>query len=122
MQYTTFDYYANSYCNGEPIVKAIDFPKLLIKAQSLIDMHTFNRLRNASIPDEVQNCCCELIENINAYESRLEENPSGISSEKIKNYSVTYESSESIKKNFEDDSVVIIYRWLGRTGLLFRGC
>lgn len=123
MQYTTFDYYANTYCGGEPVVQATVFPKMLLKSQSIIDMHTFNRLKIYNVqPEEVQNCCCELIESINAYENRIKENPSGISSEKIKNYSVTYESAENMKKKFEDDSINIIHRWLGRTGLLFRGC
>ena len=122
MQYTSYDYYANSYCSGEPVVEATAFPKLLLKAQSIIDMYTFNRLKNEKISEEVQNCCCELIESINTYENRISENPSGISSEKIKNYSVTYESSENIKRKFEDDYKNIIHRWLGRTGLLFRGC
>ncbi|MBS5620427.1 hypothetical protein [Eubacterium sp.] len=122
MQYTTYDYYSNNYCSGEPVVDAAVFPKLLLKSQSIIDMYTFDRLKNADISEEVQNCCCELVESINAYENRLNENPRGISSEKIKNYSVTYESAENMKRKFEDDSLNIIHRWLGRTGLLFRGC
>ncbi len=121
--YTTFEYYSNEYCGGKPVVIATDFPKLLLNAQSIIDMYTFNRIRELStVLDDIQYCCCELIERINSYESRLKENPSGITSEKIKNYSVSYESSENMKKKFEDDTRNIVYKWLGRTGLLYRGC
>ena len=69
------------------MVESADFHKLLIKAQGIMDMYTFNRLKeNAEIVDEVQNCCCELVECINTYENGISEKPSGVSSEKINEF------------------------------------
>ena len=122
-RYTSFSYYANEYCCGKPVVESADFHKLLIKAQGIIDMYTFNRLKeSAEIVDEVQNCCCELVECINTYENGISEKPSGVSSEKIKNYSVTYESTENMKQRYDKEVTNIVHKWLGRTGLLYRGC
>jgi hypothetical protein len=122
-RYTSFSYYANEYCCGKPVVESADFHKLLIKAQGIMDMYTFNRLKeNAEIVDEVQNCCCELVECINTYENGISEKPSGVSSEKIKNYSVTYESTENMKQRFDNEVANIVHKWLGGTGLLYRGC
>ena len=105
------------------MVESADFHKLLIKAQGIIDMYTFNRLKgNTKIVDEVRNCCCDLIECINTYENEISEKPSGVSSEKIKNYSVTYESTENMKQRYDKEVANIVHKWLGRTGLLYRGC
>lgn len=123
MDYTSYDYYANTYCGGKPVVIAADFPKLLIKAQSIIDLYTFNRIRALNtFSEEIQNCCCELVETIYAYNKKQEGNLNGISSEKNKNYSVTYESSASIKQKFEFETNEIVFRWLESTGFLYRGC
>lgn len=123
MHYTSYYYYANEYCGGNPVVIAADFPKLLTQAQSIIDLYTFNRIRKSNVINEdIQNCCCELIEVINRYKSRQDKNPNGISSEKNKNYSVTYESSESMNQKFESEKKEVVSRWLGLSGLLYRGC
>lgn len=123
MDYTSYDYYSNTYCGGKPVVVAADFPKLLIRAQSIIDLYTFKRIRKLdTLSEDIQNCCCELVEVIHSYETKQKENPNGISSEKNKNYSVIYESSESMKRKFECETNEIVFRWLESTGLLYRGC
>lgn len=120
--YTSYDYYANEYCGGAPAVDSTGFRKLLLEAQSLIDMYTFNRLKKMTeYGEEIQNCCCELVEIISEYQERKNENPSNISSEKIKNYSVTYESSENISQRYESDKKKVIFKWLANSGLLYRG-
>lgn len=123
MNYTSYEYYANTYCGGKPVVIAADFPKLLLKAQSIMDLYTFNRIRVLnSFSEDIQNCCCELVETIYYYNKKQDENPNGISSEKNKNYSVTYESTASMKQKFEFETNEIVFRWLESTGLLYRGC
>ncbi len=123
MDYISYDYYANTYCGGKPVVLASDFPKLLIKAQSIMDLYTFNRIRAFdTFSENVQNCCCELVEVISTYNKKQNENPNGVSSEKNKNYSVTFESAASIKQRFEIETNEIVFRWLEATGLLYRGC
>lgn len=120
--YTSYDYYANEYCGGAPVVDSTGFRKLLLEAQSLIDMYTFNRLKKMTeYGEEIQNCCCELVEIISDYQGRKNENPSNISSEKIKNYSVTYESSENISQRYESSKKKVIFKWLANSGLLYRG-
>lgn len=123
MHYTSYDYYANEYCGGKPVVIAADFHKLLMKAQSIIDLYTFKRIKElGTFSEEIQNCCCELVEVIHSYETKQKGNPNGVSSEKNKNYSITYESSESIKQKFEIEANEVAFRWLEGTGLLYRGC
>ncbi|MFQ9516724.1 MAG: hypothetical protein ACLRZ9_12995 [Eubacterium sp.] len=123
MHYISYDYYANEYCGGEPVVIAADFPKLLIKAQSIIDLYTFNKIRTFNtFSKDIKYCCCELVEVIHNYNVKQEGNPNGVSSEKNKNYSITYESSESIKEKFESETKEVVFRWLESTGLLYRGC
>lgn len=121
--YTTYGYYVNKYCFGSPVVSsAADFQKLLLEAESCIDAFTFNRCRELKeVPDDVQRCCCELIEIINKCNQKIEQS-GGISSEKNKNYSVTYESTQNLKAQLEADKTSIIKKWLANTGLLYRGC
>ena len=123
MNYTSYEYYANTYCGGKPVVIAADFPKLLLKAQSIMDLYTFNRIRILNtFSEDIQNCCCELVETIYCYNKKQDGNPNGISSEKNKNYSVTYESTASMKQKFEFETNEIVFRWLESTGLLYRWC
>lgn len=120
--YTTYDYYSNEYSMGEAVVDSADFSKLLIQAQSIIDLYTFNRLNTMTdIPEAVQNCCCELIELLQENKER-QSTSSGIASEKNNNYSVTYESSEDLNHQLESNKTMIVNKWLSNTGLMYRGC
>jgi len=120
--YTTYDYYSNEYSMGEAVVDSADFPKLLMQAQSIIDLYTFNRLNTMTdIPEAVQNCCCELIELLQENKER-QSTSSGIASEKNNNYSVTYESSEALNHQLESNKTMIVNKWLSNTGLMYRGC
>lgn len=123
MNYIDYDYYTNEYCHGEEIkVTASVFPKYLKKAQSIVDLHTSGQLKDADeIPECVKNCCCELIES-EYHTDELVDNSNGISSEKIKNYSVNYESTGSLETTREQKAKQIVYKWLSGTGLLYRGC
>lgn len=107
---------------GEAVVDSADFPKLLMQAQSIIDLYTFNRLNTMTdIPEAVQNCCCELIELLQENKER-QSTSSGIASEKNNNYSVTYESSEALNHQLESNKTMIVNKWLSNTGLMYRGC
>ena len=123
VNYVTYEYYANEYCGcGATIVSAENFHKYLLQAQSVIDLHTFGRCKKLKdIPDEIKNCCCEIVELIGSYEDIIN-TYGGVSSEKNNNYSVTYESSETLKNRLEDGKIQAVYRWLEHTGLLYRGC
>ena len=121
MSYITYDYYANEYCHGEVKVTVTVFPKYLKKAQSIVDLYTSNKLDANDIPTCVKDCLCELIESEFHYDELLA-NSGGISSEKIKNYSVTYESTQSVNTARESKANEIVNKWLSGTGLLFRGC
>lgn len=121
MNYIDYNFYKNEYC-GSMEFTAENFRKCLIKAQSLIDMYTFNRCKNMqNIPSEVKYCCCELIELTEKYQEKVSMQ-SGISSEKIKNYSVTYESSNNLETQLKESEKQVIYKWLENTGLIYRGC
>lgn len=120
--YTTYDYYINQYCFGSPVISsAADFQKCLLQAESCIDVLTFNRCKTMQkVPEAVQKCCCELVELIKKHNDKMQQ--AGVTSEKNKNYSISYESTQSLNQQFEKDKASVIERWLACTGLLYRGC
>lgn len=139
MSYADYDYYKNSY--GGSLITEDKFSFTAARASDIIDEATFSRLEN-SVPEEfsekVRVCCCELAESIYSYTVRTGDSESsggassGIASEKIGQYSVTYqsESEEQAKKlslaigsdgNLDKLYYGIILKHLGNTGLMFRG-
>lgn len=117
MSYADFDYYTNTYKGA--VLDTASFDLYASKATQLIRLHTFNRIKDDNIPDEVKMCCCELAEEIYKHEK---ENSGNIASEKVGEYSVSYVDKEKEETIFRGKCVSIIYNWLGMTGLLYRGC
>ena len=133
MMYADYSYYTDSF--GGSLIPETDWKRTAGIASSWMDSATFGRLTNG-IPDEweneVRNCCCELSEQVYSFViSSLsdDEDDAKLSSEKIGNYSITYRSDAEFfasflhgsTAGFEDVAKSIISRYLGRTGLLYRG-
>ena len=132
MAYADFGFYLDFYV-GSVITDEKIFRPLAERASDFIDAVTFGRLKNGDFPQfqyEIKKCCCALAEKIYRHEKPFQmlENGSGVKlSEKIGEYSVTnanpYEyiekySSEQLEKLMRKTAL----RYLGSTGLMFRGC
>lgn len=136
--YADFAYYQQSYI-GTEITEEGTFRHAAERASEYLDMATFGRLENG-IPDEVEHkvkrCCCALAEAIaafggNANVNSTDPNDTGaVKSESVGAYSVTYTaSSERLSAlmsgetaGLQDYLRQICGQYLGRTGLLYRGC
>jgi len=117
IRYADYTYYAGTY--GGAVIDTASFTLCANKATAKIKLHTFNRVSDDAVPDEVKMCCCELADAIyTAYKSR---HP-GKTAEKTGEASVSYESDVNIDAKLEADTINIINNWLAMTGLLYRGC
>ncbi len=74
---------------------------------------------SAEHEEAVNNCICNFAELESAFASTSDRN---ITSERIGNYSVSYESSESVEQRKNKEKRSALYSWLADTGLLYRGC
>jgi hypothetical protein len=115
--YANFAYYTGTYKGA--VIDTASFDLNSRKATLIIRQHTFNRIPENNIPDEVKMCCCELAELL--YKQDIEDK-GNISSEKVGDYSVSYENSTDRKNLADGKAIEIINNWLLVTGLLYRGC
>lgn len=137
MAYADFPYYQDFYL-GSLIRDPTGFGQVAARASEYLDMVTFGRLLD-EIPEEltarVKKCCCALADAIYTYQAygagstgsggtRLK------TSETIGAYSVSYASpTETLSAILSGDTAglqdylkSICMRYLGTTGLLYRGC
>lgn len=133
MIYADFPYYQDGYC-GTAITDAVTFRTAAARASEYMDSITFGRIRpdmlHSPLAPAIQNCCCALAEAMVTYQ--LHGTASGESgtkkSETQHNYSVTYttpvETLGSLlgsNATIQDYLYQIAMRYLGHTGLLYRG-
>ncbi|MBQ6169787.1 MAG: hypothetical protein IJK30_07520 [Ruminococcus sp.] len=136
MIYASYSYYSGTY--GGSLIPEERFSYYSARASEYIDQQTFDRLVKGipeELTDKVSSCCCELAENLysfSAASSGSENNGgavSGIASEKIGQYSITYRSAaENISAMLNGSGAglldllySVISKHLGSTGLLYRG-
>lgn len=137
MAYADFPYYQDFYL-GNLIRDPTDFGRAAERASEYLDMVTFGRLLDG-IPSEltarIKKCCCAVAEAIYHYQAygagSTDSGGIGLKiSESIGAYSVSYASpTESISaflsgdtSGLQDYLKSICMRYLGTTGLLYRGC
>ncbi len=117
MIYADYQYYKERFCGS--LIPQERFEYLSARASEYIDWQTFGRLESG-VPDEysekVNKCCCALAES--EFQSESSHN-GNISSEKVGSYSVTFSVKSDVERNAEKNR--IISRYLGNTGLLYRG-
>lgn len=131
MMYADYAYYTGTF--GGTLVPATDWDRAAGFASDWMDAATFGRL-TAGVPSEwetqVRRCCCEMAEQVHSHVFAGQSTDDGkVSSETIGSYSVSYRSSaETISAllhggtdGLEDVLYSIVRRYLGRTGLLYRG-
>lgn len=110
--YIDYEFYNEVY-GGK--VKEADFTRLAIQASSLIDYYTFNRIVEAD--DKVKMATCELLDHI---EVSQKTGNKVVVSEKVDSYSVTY-AQKAGKDPIKKEQREIVAKYLGHTGLLYRG-
>lgn len=114
-------FYKNTYLSGREAVIAAAFPFYAMQASTEIRRYIGVNLPDGQdVPDAVKYCCCELAEMLYRHE-KAEAKSGGIASESVQGWSKSYESTESRKAALQSDTKHCIYKWLGDTGLLFRG-
>ena len=80
-------------------LEEVPFNELEFECRKIIDSRTQNRLHDVTtIPDEVKMCEFKMINSIVSYNATKEQAQSGVKSENIDGYSVTYISSNEIQQ------------------------
>jgi hypothetical protein len=80
-------------------LEEVPFNELEFECRKIIDSRTQNRLHSViEIPDEVKMCEFKMINNIVRYNESKEQAQSGVKSENIDGYSVTYLTSSEIQQ------------------------
>lgn len=80
-------------------LEEVPFNELEFECRKIIDSRTQNRLHFVTdIPDEVKMCEFKMINNIVRYNESKEQAQSGVKSENIDGYSVTYLTSSEIQQ------------------------
>ena len=80
-------------------LEEVPFNELEFECRKIIDSRTQNRLHSATeIPDEVKMCEFKMINSIVSYNAAKEQAQSGVKSENIDGYSVTYLTSNEIQQ------------------------
>lgn len=136
MPYADHTYYTQSYL-GQRIKEEEMFLTYAERASEYIDMVTFDRL-SGGVPEEfaekVQKCCCAIAEALVDYVDYSGSTPtgsgkSGKASETIGKYSVSYTTAAQTisgllygtSAGIQDYLRSICIRYLGGTGLMYRG-
>lgn len=120
MIYADEEFYIDEYLSGRKPVIRTGFTYYAREASKIIDGYTFDRLAKvAEVPEDVQMCCCELAEQCCRTEKQKKE--AGKSSEKVGTYSVTFASGADISNADAKEKRSIVMKWLGNTGLCYRG-
>lgn len=127
--YANYGYYKSNYLlDREPVVPENDFPFWEKQAQRILNQYTFNRLVLATglLTDEVKDCTCELTELL--YQADKSAQQAAGQGGVLQSYSNDGESGtfDLSQSTFTEEGKAkkareIIRRYLGNTGLLYRG-
>lgn len=119
--YADNDFYTVEYLQGRNPTISAGFNYYARSASKLIDLYTFGRLEEMEdISKDVKFCCCELAELI--FENEIQSKDTGNkTSERIGSYSVGFSSKADSEEAFKSKQYDIVIKWLGNTGLCYRG-
>lgn len=118
--YATADFYAAEYlCGKSAVIDTAQFPFYAREASRIIDKHTFNRIDDRNISDDIKLCCCELAEQIYRYQKQQDAS-GGVSSESVSGWSKSFTSAEERKTAYNKAVNSIIEKWIAPS-LRYRG-
>lgn len=127
--YVNYGYYESKYLLGrEPTVPEDDFMFWEKQTERVLNQHTFGRLTADTelLTDEVKDCACELAELL--YQADKSAQQAAAQGGVLQSYSNDGESGtfDLSQSTFTEEGKAkkiseIIHRYLGNTGLLYRG-
>lgn len=118
--YADYAFYTDKYL-GRIIPNENDFAYYALRASEIIDSKTFGRI--GEITSAVKMACCAAADELYSDASARAKAASGVSSESVDGYSVSYRAyNTEAEKAAEKRANAAIKRYLGSTGLMFRGC
>lgn len=120
MNYADELFYLNEFLCGREAVITAAFAYFARDATQKIKKFTGSNVDENNIPECVKMCCCEIAELTCAYEKTLVQSD-GKTSESVGGWSACYESREQSEKAYSERVKKCVYKWLGGTGLLYRG-
>ncbi len=122
--YADCKFYTKEYLSGrKAVIDTASFDFYARKATQIVKTYTFKNVDEAEIPECVKMCCCEVAELLFKADNSSASSSisSGISSEKVGDQSISYESADSQRQALSSNIKSVIYSWLADTGLLYRG-
>ena len=118
--YADYAFYTDKYL-GRIIPNENDFAYYALRASEIIDSKTFGRINE--ITPAVQLACCAAADELYSDASAKAKAAGGVSSESVDGYSVSYRAYNTEAEKAAGKRVnAAIKRYLGSTGLMFRGC
>lgn len=120
MRYADYSYYTDNYLSGRTaLISASDFDYYAEQAGIWLSHYTYGNIENVKyIPDKVKQCTCAIAEKMCRYDKTTETQE--ITSEKVGDYSVSYESCATRKEALKTDIKELVNMYLSNTGLLSR--
>jgi len=119
--YATEDFYKTEYLHGKNPAINTGFLFYAMQASQVMDTFTFSRLHDLSVlPEVAAYCCCELAESL-CMDQKQREESGGKTSERIGSYSVSFAAAADRESSSKAKQREIVFRWLGDTGLCYKG-
>lgn len=119
MAYVSFEYYENTY--GGTAVSSASFHGLALRASRMIDRLTFGRAAEAiddkTYTEPIKLATCAVIDSLHETNTKSGQ----IASEKVGPHSVTYVTTPDSSLSDEARMSQAAKRYLGSTGLMYRG-
>lgn len=115
-------FYKDKYLlKREAVIDTASFPFWEREASQEVRKYTLDNIDESEpIPEVVQLCICAVAEHL--YKCDKQESETGsVISEKDGSWSATYETAKQSEDNKQAKIAKIIFKWLGSTGLLYRG-
>lgn len=111
-----YEYYTSVYKGTMP---ETSFNRFVMIATQKIKMHTFGRIKENAIPEEVKYCTCVLVDKISAFSKN--ENKA---SESVSSWSITFRDSNSNDEIISETIKEFLSECKDENGtpLLYRGC
>lgn len=113
--YVTYEYYLGTY--GGRHASAAAFPRLEVRASSLVNFLTFNRVDDSTLTEPIKMAICEIVD---ALDKLDQTGGKVVSHESIgTTQSMTYATSQGNPEVSRAKG--ILTKYIGHTGLLYRG-
>lgn len=113
--YVTYEYYLGTY--GGRHASTVAFPGLEVRAESLVNYLTSNRVNDNTLTEPIKMAVCEIVD---ALEKLDQAGGRVVSSESVgTSQSMSYDVSQANPELTR--AKAILMRYIGHTGLMYRG-